>query len=310
MSDNREISLFELLIMMWRKTKKGISNLFCFIKTSLCLSVKYFWIVIPVMILFVVAGHIVSLPVNTKYSAEGVATFFTENRLALETEIKTLNSLKNTDRAIFNKQLNLTDKQTEHLREIRVLPVIDFRSDSIPDAIAVANVPSLMSDTLNTVVPYMFSIRFILKGTTDYKPYMEGLVSYLDNIESLRTTDSVAKALTNSRIDFCNKEIERLERFSEYDYFGGGKFAVKTNYRDGITIEPSRRRLYYADIRDLIKEKDFLAAYIANKKNVINFVSPYMAVSCIPRKYILALFLVLGYLSGLFVSYLVQRRKR
>lgn len=262
------------------------------------------------MILFVVAGHIVSLPVNTKYSAEGVATFFTENRLALETEIKTLNSLKNTDRAIFNKQLNLTDQQTEHLREIRVLPVIDFRSDSIPDAVAVANVPSLMSDTLNTVVPYMFSIRFILKGTTDYKPYMEGLVSYLDNIESLRTTDSVAKALTNSRIDFCNKEIERLERFSEYDYFGGGKFAVKTNYRDGITIEPSRRRLYYADIRDLIKEKDFLAAYIANKKNVINFVSPYMAVSSIPRKYILALFLVLGYLSGLFVSYLVQRRKR
>ncbi|EFI17085.1 conserved hypothetical protein [Bacteroidetes oral taxon 274 str. F0058] len=310
MSDNREISLFELLIMMWRKTKKGISNLFCFIKSSLCLSVKYFWIVIPVMILFVAAGHIVSLPVNTKYSAEGVATFFTENRLALETEIKTLNSLKNTDRAIFNKQLNLTDKQTEHLREIRVLPVIDFRSDSIPDAVAVANVPSLMSDTLNTVVPYMLSIRFILKGTTDYKPYMEGLVSYLDNIESLRTTDSVAKALTNSRIDFCNKEIERLERFSEYDYFGGGKFAVKTNYRDGITIEPSRRRLYYADIRDLIKEKDFLSAYIANKKNVINFVSPYMAVSCIPRKYILALFLVLGYLSGLLVSYLVQRRKR
>ena len=204
----------------------------------------------------------------------------------------------------------MTDKQTEHLREIRVLPVIDFRSDSIPDAVALANVPSLMSDTLNTVVPYMFSIRFILKGTTDYKPYMEGLVSYLDNIESLRTTDSVAKALTNSRIDFCNKEIERLERFSEYDYFGGGKFAVKTNYRDGITIEPSRRRLYYADIRDLIKEKDFLSAYIANKKNVINFVSPYMAVSCIPRKYILALFLVLGYLSGLFVSYLVQRRKR
>ena len=44
MSDNREISLFELLIMMWRKTKKGISNLFCFIKSSLCLSVKYFWI--------------------------------------------------------------------------------------------------------------------------------------------------------------------------------------------------------------------------------------------------------------------------
>lgn len=310
MSDNREISLFELLIMMWRKTKKGISNLFCFIKSSLCLSVKYFWIVIPVMILFVVAGYIVSLPVNTKYSAEGVATFFTENRLALETEIKTLNSLKNTDRAIFNKQLNLTDKQTEHLREIRVLPVIDFRSDSIPDAVAMANVPSLMSDTLNTVVPYMFSIRFILKGTMDYKPYMEGLVSYLDNIESLRTTDSVAKALTNSRIDFCNKEIERLERFSEYDYFGGGKFAVKTNYRDGITIEPSRRRLYYADIRDLIKEKDFLSAYIANKKNVINFVSPYMAVSCIPRKYILALFLMLGYLSGLFVSYIVQRRKR
>lgn len=310
MSENRDITLIDLIIIIWRKTKQGVANVFCLIAASLCLSVKYFWIVLPAIIVALAAGFFYSSHERTKYSAEGVITFFTENRLAIDNEIKTLNSLKGNDRDKFNQLFGITDEQNRQLLEIKALPVIDYLNDSIPDVVAPKHSGSIYTDTINTMVHHMMGIRFILRGTTDYKPYMDGLVAYFDNLPKLRNTDSVAKSMTAERIAFCQQEIERLERFSEYDYFGGGRVAVKTRYSDGITIEPSRKKLYYENMQELINQKDYLTSYLTGKERVINFISPYMNVLSIPRYIVLTLFLFIGFVLGATIAYFVDRRRQ
>lgn len=264
------------------------------------------------MVVFFAMGYVATLPIITKYRVEGVATFFTENRLALENEIRVLNSLKETNSDLFNKKFNITQQQNNYLKEIRLLPVIDFLNDSVPDVIAMENNANIMSDTVNRVVPYMVSVCFIFRGNMDYKPYMEGLVSYLDNVESLRKTDSIAKATTIDKINFYNKEIERLERLSEYDYFQADKGGLSLDYtkKQGITIGSSSKRLYYEDLKKLIKERDFLSNYASNKDHVINFMSPDMMVYSFSRIKILAVFLIVGLAVGIVLAHCIYRRRR
>ena len=52
MTDIREITLLELLIIIWQKLKKCLCELFRFIKLTVCASVKYFWVLIASMIVF------------------------------------------------------------------------------------------------------------------------------------------------------------------------------------------------------------------------------------------------------------------
>ena len=110
MTDIREITLLELLIIIWRKLKKCLCEIFRFIKLIVCLSVKYFWVLMASMVVFFALGYVATLPILTKYRVEGVATFFTENRLALENEIRVLNSLKETNSDLFNKKFNITQQ--------------------------------------------------------------------------------------------------------------------------------------------------------------------------------------------------------
>ena len=74
------------------------------------------------MVVFFALGYVATLPILTKYRVEGVATFFTENRLALENEIRVLNSLKETNSDLFNKKFNITQQQNNYLKEIMLLP--------------------------------------------------------------------------------------------------------------------------------------------------------------------------------------------
>ena len=86
MSGNKEINLFDLLIMFWRKVKHLSIKTFIFLKNVLCLSIKYFWIVIPSIIIFSILGYWMTTPDKTKYNIEGIITFVPENQILIENE--------------------------------------------------------------------------------------------------------------------------------------------------------------------------------------------------------------------------------
>ena len=68
----------ELLIIIWRKLKKCLCEIFRFIKLIVCLSVKYFWVLIASMVVFFALGYVATLPILTKYRVEGVVTFYAD----------------------------------------------------------------------------------------------------------------------------------------------------------------------------------------------------------------------------------------
>lgn len=310
MSGNKEINLFDLLIMFWRKVKHLSIKTFIFLKNVLCLSIKYFWIVIPSIIIFSILGYWMTTPYKTKYNIEGIITFVPENQILIENEFQVLNSLKSNEASTFKKEFNINQQQLSKLLEFKIFSIVDFKSDSIPDFVSLKNINHAKIDTANPIMQDMLAVRIILNGTTDYKPYMDGLVKYFNNRENLLKVDSISKSLINNRIDFCNRELDRLDRFSEYDYFGGGKKVLKTNPNQGIILESSRKNLYYKDMHSLIKERNYLVSYLINKKDVINFTSQYMNITSVPRIQILFIYIIFGFMIGIIISYLIKIHRK
>ncbi len=310
MSEPREINLFELILMSWRGLKRLALRLILLSVKTIKLSFRYFWIVIPIMALVFLCGYLLTTKERTIFKANGIITFAVENRLAVINEIQSLNSMKYDEREQVKNIMSLTDEQIDNLLEIRSSFVIDYLDDSIPDMLVYKNGGHYLEDTLNRVVPDMLVVQFFMKGTTDYKPYVVGLEKFFDANQPLRTIDSVSKDNIERRIAFCDKELERLDRFSEYDYFGHSSQTATMKDWQGLKIEPSRANLYYINMRDLIRERDYLTNSLANKRGVVSFVSPQLSVFTYPRYLKLLLCAVLGFVLGVCVANIYKKHFR
>lgn len=311
MAEKQEVSLVDLILMCGRGIKRGFVGLWQLFLKSLRLSIVYFWIVIPIFVLVMVAGWFLTTKERTEYRAEGIIAFAEENRLFIAEEIAALNALRNNNPAEFEAKFGLQGRQLDYFMEFRIYPVVDYLNDSVPDLAVTKNTGSFVSDSVNRVVQNMLQVRIYMKGTTDYQPYMSGLVSYLNSQPNLIRIDSLYRVRTNERIEFCNTELDRLARFSEYDYFGGGekKMTLKTSRGGDLKLESSRKNLYYEDMRSLIKEKSYLEVQQARRDSAVaNTLSPYMKVSDFPRMWKLAIFAIIGAVIAVAVAFKANDR--
>ncbi len=311
MAEKQEVSLVDLILMCGRGIKRGFVGLWQLFLKSLRLSIVYFWIVIPIFVLVMVAGWFLTTKERTEYRAEGIIAFAEENRLFIAEEIAALNALRNNNPAEFEAKFGLQGRQLDYFMEFRTYPVVDYLNDSVPDLAVTKNTGSFVADSVNRVVQNMLQVRIYMKGTTDYQPYMSGLISYLNSQPNLIRIDSLSRVRTNERIEFCNTELDRLARFSEYDYFGGGekKMTLKTSWGGDLKLESSRKNLYYEDMRSLIKEKSYLEVQQARRDSAVaNTLSPYMKVSDFPRMWKLAIFAIIGAVIAVAVAFKANDR--
>ena len=311
MAERQEISLIDVMIWCGRGVRKSFCRLWWLLRNSIRLSIAYFWISVPITLIFLISGWYFTDQPYTTYKADGIIVFAGENRIFIAEELAALNSLKGNSPEEFATKLSLTDEEMKGFREFRSYPVIDFLGDSTVDMSVLKNSSQYMTDTVNRIVKNMISLRIYMKGTTDYKPYIEGLIGYLNSQPNMQRIDSVSRCREMSRIEFCTTELDRLARFSEYDYFDGGEQRAKlrTAWNGNIRLEPSRDNLYYVDMRNLIKEKNFLEKQMAfRSRGVVNTISEYMNVSDFPRKYKLAIIAILGVIASLIVALKVNNR--
>ena len=310
MEEKREMNLFELIIVSFNGIKslfKSIINLFC---QTIRLSLQYFWIIGVLMALFCFAAYYITKPEQRIYKSNAMITFSKEIKPMVINELQAINTMRGSDFIKFAELMNLSHKQAEKFTEVRYYQVIDFLNDSIADMIDIKHTVNL-ADTLNRCMLDHLGIRIYLKGSDDFRPFYKGLVNYFNNNQDIVRVDSASKAMIAERIAFCNRELERLDKFSDYDYFEGSKRGTANISRKGeIRIETSRKQLYYVDMRDLLKEKNYLTTFAASNKNVINFLSENPTINIRPRWQFMVVFGTAGYILGLILALMFKRRKQ
>lgn len=310
MEEKREMNLFELIIVCFNGIKslfKSIISLFC---QTIRLSLQYFWLVGLVIGLFIFVALYITTSKEHIYKSETMITFSKEIKPIIINELQAINTMRGLEFEKFAELLNLSREQAKKFREIRYYQVIDVLNDSTADFIDFNRATNL-SDSLNRCMHDRLGIRIYLKGSNDFRPFYLGLVNYFNKNQNIARIDSASKAIIAERIAFCNRELERLDKFSDYDYFGGSeRDVVKINGRNGdIRLEPSRKQLYYIDMRDLLQEKNYLTHIASINKNVINLLSENPAVNTRPRWHFVVGFAAVGYIFGILFALIFKRRK-
>ena len=310
MEEKREMNLFELIIVGFHGLKslfKSIINLFC---QTIRLSLQYFWLVGLAMGLFIFYALYITDKEERIYKSNTMITFSKEIKPMVINELQAINAMRWADFARFAELMNLSDEQAGKFREIRYYQVIDFLNDSIADVIDLNNMASL-ADTLNPCMTDRLGVRIYLKGSADFRPYYQGLVNYFNKHKDIVRVDSASKAMIAERIAFCNNELERLDKFSDYDYFEGNeRGAVNISRKGEFRLETARKQLYYVDMRDLLKEKNYLTNIAASNINVINLLSENPTIDIRPRWKFMVAFAAVGYVFGAILALMLKRRKQ
>ncbi|MDR3326654.1 MAG: hypothetical protein LBT04_00720 [Prevotellaceae bacterium] len=306
MEVKREINLFEMFIALGRGMKNLFWGLINFVCQIFKLTVQYFWITVSVTMLSVLLGFFSTTNSKTIYKGTTTILFSKEAKAAIINEFEVLNTLNTLDSKTLAKQLNISVNEARSIFCFRTYPVVDMRHDSIPDLIAFKFTAATFADSINPVMPDRLGLQISLIGAQKFDNLLNGLVTYFNENKRIARIDEASKSMLDEKIDFCIKELDRLDRFSEYDYFGGNK---KTLIREGITIEPARKDLYYKNMRELLKEKDYLISVKASTPDVINFISDKFFISTFPRLYTLIIFGILGFAVSLIIAVIFKKRK-
>ena len=310
MEEKREMNLFELIIVGFNGLKslcKLIINLLC---QTIRLSLQYFWIVGVIMGLFIFVAFYITTEEERVYKSNTMITFSKEIKPMVINELRAMNAMHGYDFARFAELMNLSREQAKEFRGIRYFQVIDFLNDSIADVIDMKNTMNL-ADTLNRCMLDHLGIRISLKGSFDFRPYYTGLVNYFNKNKIIARVDSASKAMITERIAFCDRELERLDKFSDYDYFeGSDRGAMNVSKKGEFRLETARKHLYYIDMRNLLKEKNYLTTFAASNKDVINFLSENPNVDIRPRWHFIVIFAAAGYLLGFMLALMFKCRKQ
>jgi len=310
MEEKREMNLFELIIVGFNGLKslfKSIINLFC---QTIRLSLQYFWIVGLVMVMFCAVAFYVTTYKQRIYKSNTMITFSKEIKPMVINELQALNTMRGFDFGKFTELMNLSNKQAAKFREIRYYQVIDYLNDSIADVIDLKHQASL-ADTVNPCMTDHLGIRIYLKGSTDFRPYYQGLVNYFNKNKDIVRVDSASKAMIAERIAFCNNELERLDKLSDYDYFeGSDRGTISISKKGEFRLETVRKQLYYIDMRNLLKEKNYLTNIATSNKNVVNLLSENPTIDIHPRWKFMIIFGSIGYVFGVILALMFKRRKQ
>ena len=309
MEEKREMNLFELIIICckWIKSLyKSTINLFF---QTIRLSLQYFWIVGLVVAIFISAAFYFTMSERRIYQSNTMITFSKEIKPMVINELLAINAMHGNDFAKFAELMNISQKQAKHFSEICYYQVIDFLNDSIADMIDFKHKIKL-SDTINRCMPDRLGIRIYLKGDNDFTPFYQGLSNFFNKNKNIVRVDSASKAMLAERIAFCNKELERLDKFSDYDYFEGSERNIVRLNNYSLRIESSRKQLYYIDMRDLLREKNYLTNLAVSNSNVINYISENPNVDVYSRWKFMIFFVFFGYIFGLIFALIVKRRKQ
>jgi hypothetical protein len=309
MEEKREMNLFELIIACGRGIKRffgGCINLAC---NSFRLAIQYFFIVIPVLAFFVFYGLHSTHPSKLIYKGRTTIQFMPETRMMIKNSLDGLNTLKNLDLPKFAQELNISEIDAKNLRFVDDFLVIDCKNDSVPDAVDYKRNKLVPADTINPAMNDRFALQIELKGATNFNVICDGLKYYFNSQKDIVRVDSMSKAVLKERIAMCDRELDRLDRFSEYDYFGGGKTSIHNSWKNGFSFEPSRENLYYVNMRDLLHEKNYLTAQLVSTPDVINFSSDVVKLVMTPRYVLVIFWTILGLGIGLLFALIFKRRK-
>lgn len=240
MSEQKNTTLLDLLYAFARLIKH-----FCTWLKNLCskmirLTWRKWYITIPMIIIgFALSLWLTALE-RREYKTVGVLILNGPTDFEVKRSIDLLANATPeylNPKTTLQAQLGLTDEQANGLGYFECFPVIDYRNDSVADAIDFKRKHN-PADTLDVVMNNRLAVVFRTKNLQAIPDIENGLLNYLNNNPQHQASFEAKKKAVETQAEFCRTQIAMLDSFSTTYYFlqGTGMQAQLNPWREGTVI--------------------------------------------------------------------------
>ncbi len=306
------MNLFDLIAAFFRWIGRVCKKSFALFLDSLHLSLHYWFVSVPVIILFAGLAFYYSRPLNRIYKAEGIVYL---NGPLIE-DVKQVFKPVEQNYHFFpgqdlQKILNLTEDETDGLRRFEIFNVIDYNNDSTVDMVDYKRNHKL-DDTINVVMPHVLCIRFLTKRPDNVPVVGEHMIAYLNNSAALKAAYEKKKVLLERKATFWHDQLEKLDSLTSAFYFEQGASAqAQMKWGNGMVLGRREIALFLPEIMDAYKKAEDVDHELAKATAPVVIQQQF---TTLPRAIngrlkCLVLAVIIGYIIGALIALIISKRK-
>ncbi len=316
MEEKRELNLWELCLICFRAIRQFFAGAYYFSLSTFRLSLRFWYIVVPFVLLGIGGGLYFSRSGNRIYH---VGTMVRLNGVNHTDVNRIYESLCLATPEFINQQQSLSTllalpaEQTSKLRKFQTWGVIDYQRDSIPDIIDKRNKHDL-ADTVTIIMPDYLYLTFQTKAPQEVQVVGQAIINYLNNNATLQEEYTAYKNVIQRKADFCCTQIDKLDSLTTAFYFEqAGVGQVQYNrWSSALVVGDRSIELLHPDILHLIKTNEFVQKQLVMASAPVvplgDFLVEPHAVNS--RLKCLGLGLLVGYVLGCILAFAWKRRKQ
>ncbi len=273
----KEVSLFQLIAIIFQWIKKILTNFIQFVGKSLQLLYKFKWVTLSIVILCVAAGLYFSRPNARIYKVEAMAVLHGGDVQTLKEICKQLeNSLATNDYLSLATKMGIPDSVSRKFFAIRTFDVIDYLGDGTADKIDFKRRHAL-DDTMNVKMKDRLYIQIRTQSIQLVPAFQEALVKYFTSHPILSSQFEAQKKFYADQIKICDAELQRIDSLAKVFYFKDNIDQIKFE-NNKLIVGESRKQLFYGELLEINSRKVWSENKLAECVLPVDFPSNFVVI--------------------------------
>lgn len=311
MEQPREMNLFDLCAAFGRMIGRAVKGVFGTIGSWIRLSLRKWWIVLPIVGAMVSLALYYSREDNRAYKVTAVAIINGATRDVLYNEFTALD--KSSYR--FGHQnlattLGIAPELAIDNYWFVTYNIVDFMADDVADVIDFKY--ELTYDSLTINMPDRLALQFRTKQPNNVPLLQEAILNYLNSRESILAPFAQYRANLEREAKFHHDQLEKLDSLTSVFYFSHNQEAQLgwNNTKSGLVLGGREVKLFLDEIQDEMKALQRTDARLAYASAPVVLQTPFV-ISPLPINGPIkctAIAVILGWLLGLMIASLVEHR--
>lgn len=312
MEQPREMNLFDLCAAFGRAIVRGVKGLFAGIGSWIRLSLRKWWVVLPIMALVIALALYYSREDNRIYKVNAVAIINGATKDVLQNEFSTFGKMSYR----FAHQnlaavLNVTPELAAGNSWFVTYNVVDFLDDNVADVVDIDF--EFPHDSATVHMPDRLALQFRTKSPDNVPQLQEAILQYLNSRESIRAPYAQFRANLEREAKFHHDQLEKLDSLTSVFYFSHNQevqIGLK-NTKQGVVLGGREINLFLDDIQEEMEQLRATDTRLAYATAPVVLQTPFVIeplpingpIKCI------AIAIVVGWLLGLMLAAIVEHRK-
>ncbi len=311
MEQPREMNLFDLCAAFGRLIGRSVKGVFGTIGSWIRLSLRKWWIVLPMVAVALVLSYYYSREENRIYEVNAVAILNGASKTVVAQEYTALSKACATfQHQNLGLMLGVPSEWAADNFRFVTYDVIDFMDDQTPDMVDYTSKMS-HTDTLAVHIPDMLALQFRTRKPNDVPVLQEAIMSYLNTRGSILAPYAQYRTNLEREAKFHHDQLEKLDSLTSAFYFADHHTQIKSSPWN-LMMGTREVKLFLEDIQDemkLLQQSDARLAY-ANAPVVL--LTPFVVTPHAVNGPIkcAAIAVLMSWLLALAIASLVEQREK